>query len=432
MSIVFSKLVRQSDISLQDKTVSPSTSLQEVTPDQQYYGLSKVTVNPVSLQNKSVQITENGTTRVTVDGGYNGMESIDITTNVASGGNSDEYLNMIRGMMNLSYIEGSGSIYANPFSITPDIFPSNTDRTNLLLAYNPNIISVEIPKNINVANFVAQECNNLKYIESYSNSTRLIAQSCNNLKYINAPKIEFGNLYNPFHYSALNHIRIPQVYSIISGAFSECSQLKVIDFRGRTDSTIPSVSSRDDFNQVPSDCKVVIPDNLYDAWTNWGTENRSPWYSLSQSLVYVRESEYATDGLSYELLSGGSYPGYYCTGVGTATDLDITIAKDPFKSGYKTTMIKSYAFDGNTNLLHITMPSTLRRIEEFAFRDTTSLKSIDFSQLEQVPELLYFNAFAGVPNTCKIIIPSNLYDSWITSPVWSEVYNNGKNFVRAN
>lgn len=42
-----------------------------------------------SLQNKSVTITENGTQNVTADAGYDGLNNVSITTNVAGGGGLD-------------------------------------------------------------------------------------------------------------------------------------------------------------------------------------------------------------------------------------------------------------------------------------------------------------------------------------------------------
>ena len=39
-----------------------------------------------SLQSKSVTYTENGTATITQDGGHDGLSSVDVTVNVASGG----------------------------------------------------------------------------------------------------------------------------------------------------------------------------------------------------------------------------------------------------------------------------------------------------------------------------------------------------------
>jgi hypothetical protein len=48
-----------------------------------------------TLQDKSITITENGTTSVTADAGYDGLGEVDITTNVSGGADLSEYFNTI-------------------------------------------------------------------------------------------------------------------------------------------------------------------------------------------------------------------------------------------------------------------------------------------------------------------------------------------------
>ena len=71
----------------------------------------------------------------------------------------------------------------------------------------------------------------------------------------------------------LTSIVIPNsVTSIGSSAFKNC--LSVVSYDFRTHTSVPTLSSTGAFSSIPSDCKIVVPDALYDEWisaTNWST-----------------------------------------------------------------------------------------------------------------------------------------------------------------
>ena len=70
---------------------------------------------------------------------------------------------------------------------------------------------------------------------------------------------------------SLSSIVIPGgVSSIGNSAFSNCYGMAFYDFS--MCSSIPTLGGSSVFSYIPSDCKIVVPDNLYDSWkaaTNW-------------------------------------------------------------------------------------------------------------------------------------------------------------------
>ena len=73
-------------------------------------------------------------------------------------------------------------------------------------------------------------------------------------------------------YSLVN-VSIPEsVTSIGASAFAECYGMKFYDFTSHT--SIPTLSGTNAFNNIPSDCEIRVPANLYDLWikaTNWSS-----------------------------------------------------------------------------------------------------------------------------------------------------------------
>ena len=72
---------------------------------------------------------------------------------------------------------------------------------------------------------------------------------------------------------SLASITIPNgVTSIGNYAFSNCYGMRYYDFSACT--SVPALSNTNAFNNLPSDCQMLIPAALADAWktaTNWST-----------------------------------------------------------------------------------------------------------------------------------------------------------------
>ena len=72
---------------------------------------------------------------------------------------------------------------------------------------------------------------------------------------------------------SLASIVIPQgVTSIDSSVFYNCYGMAFYDFTQHT--SVPTLANKTTFSNIPSDCKIVVPDTLYGTWiaaTNWNT-----------------------------------------------------------------------------------------------------------------------------------------------------------------
>ena len=85
------------------------------------------------------------------------------------------------------------------------------------------------------------------------------------------------------------------------------------------------------------------------------------------------------------------------------------------------TSIGACSFDHCTSLTSVSF-TAVTSIGEDAFNYCTSLASVDFGDTPRssVPSLGY-NAFYGVPSTCKIIVPYTQYDAWKAATGWSSL-----------
>ena len=83
--------------------------------------------------------------------------------------------------------------------------------------------------------------------------------------------------------SALARATFPSTLTYLGG-FQNCTALKIMDFRAAA--SVPTLNA--DFYGLPSDCRVVIPDELYDSW-----KTQSKWNSSYAKDKFVKASEYA-------------------------------------------------------------------------------------------------------------------------------------------
>lgn len=121
------------------------------------------------LQSKEIEITENGTTNVVADSGYDGLSEVEVTTNVSSGGGEEYFLSQID--------EGGSSVVKHLIKKIPD-FTITTTATNPFSALFDgltNLLSLpnvtwrkysETNKMRNNCSYLARDCRSITSIPS--------------------------------------------------------------------------------------------------------------------------------------------------------------------------------------------------------------------------------------------------------------------------
>lgn len=83
------------------------------------------------------------------------------------------------------------------------------------------------------------------------------------------------------------------------------------------------------------------------------------------------------------------------------------------------TTINTYTFNRCVKMETITFNGNIVTVNAYTFSGCTGMKAILFNGNTSVPKLVNVNAFKSIPATCKIVVPDNLYDSWIAATNWS-------------
>lgn len=164
---------------------------------------------------------------------------------------------------NLSWV--CGVVYMSGSAANPLYYSGQRNIDTKIYINGQLLTDLVIPADMEMkSSYIFQYCKSITSVKLLSNQTKLKSWflGCSNMTRIELPQ---------------------SITEIDSTAFYNCTSLELIDFRGATG--VPTLSSTNAFNQVPSTCKIVIPDSLYDTWTN-----ATNWSAIN--VTWVKESEY--------------------------------------------------------------------------------------------------------------------------------------------
>ena len=147
---------------------------------------------------------------------------------------------------------GSNTFYYC-YSLTNVVIPNSvTIIESDAFSFCSSLASVVIPNNVIFGRYIFSSCYSLASV-TISDGIKSIGDHM------------FSRCYS------LASVVIPNsVTEIRGGAFEDCRGMAFYDFRAAK--SVPTLPYASAFASIPSDCKIVVPDSLYDEWiaaTNW-------------------------------------------------------------------------------------------------------------------------------------------------------------------
>ena len=158
----------------------------------------------------------------------------------------------------------------------PLIYASKSDNRDYV--YRNAIRKVELGSGVtSIGNYAFSDCYSLSSITIPDGVTSIgdyAFSNCCSLSSITIPDGVTSIGSSAFeNCRSLSSITIPDgVTSIGNYAFRSCYGMRYYDFSACT--AIPALSNTNAFNDIPSDCQMLIPSSLYNNWkaaTNWAT-----------------------------------------------------------------------------------------------------------------------------------------------------------------
>jgi hypothetical protein len=247
----------------------------------------------------------------------NMLQKVEIGDSVTSIGNSAFYycysLSSVIIPNSVTSIGNSAFYYCS--SLSSVIIPNSvTSIGNSAFYYCSSLSSVIIPNSVtSIGNYAFQNCLSLSSViipNSVTSISNYAFQNCLSLSSVIIPNSVTSISSYAFSYcSSLSSVIIPNnvtsistyafqncyslssmiipngVTSIGTSAFQNCYGVAFYDFSQHT--VVPTLSATNVFNNIPSDCKIIVPDALYDEWIN-----ATNWTTYASKIVKASEYEF--------------------------------------------------------------------------------------------------------------------------------------------
>lgn len=207
---------------LQEKSVTPTKSAQEIVPDGGFDGLSKVNVNAIPDE----YIVPSGTLEVTDNGTYDVTEKAHVSVNVAGSGGGDEIADLLSNKLT--------TLNSNATSVRQYVFRGATA-----------LVSANLPSVTSVATNAFYGCTkltdvNMPLVKSIANDA---FNGCSILPSITLPALTTGGSYMFRYCYELRIVDLPVIKNIVANMFADCRRLTAVILRSETMCTLANTSA---------------------------------------------------------------------------------------------------------------------------------------------------------------------------------------------
>lgn len=325
----------------------------------------------INNQEKSLEITENGTTEVTADSGFTGLSKVIVNTNVASSGGGGSDMPVIGDGKTYLYITIAAEGRMNAFIYAQ----SSSSSIPLLIDWGDGTIE---EKRTSYHTHKYNKPGDYVVSITATQGRHIIGYSMNSMSVMGYPPEGTPNI--------LRAAEVGSMASFGQSVFKYCFSLReAVILNGIT--ALP----QDAFYSCGSLSKVSLPNSVISISSN-AFEN---CYSLREF-----DSPNGLYGISVSAFSS-------CK--------SLTRINIPGEGVY----IQNSAFNGCTSLETISCKGNVFTVGPSAFSNCQNAMYYDFSNCTSVSSLNNTNAFSGIPSSCKIIVPDALYDEWVAATNWS-------------
>ena len=367
----------------------------------------------INNQSKSVEIVENGTSEVRYDAGYTGLEkvsvkvaipneekSVDITENGTTEVVADSgFLNKVTVNVNVPS-SGGGT--------TPDMPVIGDGKTYLY-------IKIAAKGRMDVPLYFSQTVANGVTIDwGDGSATQTLSGTGNvNTTHTYAEIGEYTISLNPDSGCTLGLGHALTSYCVMGYASDSglvyCNMLQAVEI-GKNVTSIDKGA----FYYCRSLASVVIPNSV----TKIGESAFYYCHSLTSIVIpssvtsIIRSAFYGCSSLTSVVISDG------VTSIGDSMFNNCSSLASVVIPN-SVTKIGESAFYYCYSLASVVIPSSVTSIKNTAFNTCLGMAFYDFRASESVPTLGGTSVFGSIPSDCKIVVPDDLYDTWIVATNWS-------------